>query len=202
MKRTVALVAILLLGLGLRANEAWDGRSPVFDAAAYATIAANLDRGDGFTLGRGATQPASNYSPGLPLFVAGVYEVAGGVHERTARLLLALLGTLSVLFTYLIGRRLSGPAAGLIGATAIAIYPALLEYQGMLMGEPLAATLLSGAVLAMLWADGARQTDPASGPVVGQGGLRAVHGLSSTPLPHATRSSDGCCQAPCSGRWR
>jgi 4-amino-4-deoxy-L-arabinose transferase-like glycosyltransferase len=151
-KRTVALVAILLLGLGLRANEAWDGRSPVFDAAAYATIAANLEHDQGFTLGSGATQPASNYSPGLPLFVAGVYEVTGGAHERTARLVLALLGTLAVLFTYLIGRRLSGPAAGLIGAAAVAIYPALLEYQGMLMGEPLAATLLSGAVLATLWA--------------------------------------------------
>lgn len=152
MKRTAALVVILLLGLGLRVNEAWDGRSPVFDAAAYATIAANLDRGEGFTLGPRATQPASNYSPGLPLFVAGIYKVTGGVHERTARLVLALLGTLSVLFTYLIGRRLSGPGAGLIGAAAIAIYPALLEYQGMLMGEPLAATLLSGAVLATLWA--------------------------------------------------
>jgi len=169
-KRTVALVAILLLGLGLRANEAWDGRSPVFDAAAYATIAANLDRGEGFTLGEDATQPASNYSPGLPLFVAGVYELTGGVHERTARLVLALLGTLAVLFTYLIGRRLGGPAAGLIGAAAIAIYPALLEYQGMLMGEPLAATLLSGAVLAMLWADGARQANPARGSCRGAGG--------------------------------
>jgi 4-amino-4-deoxy-L-arabinose transferase-like glycosyltransferase len=151
-KRTVALVAILLLGLGLRANEAWDGRSPVFDAAAYATIAANLDHDRGFTLGARATQPASNYSPGLPLLVAGLYEVTGGVHERTARLLLALLGTLAILFTYLIGRRLGGSAAGLIGAAAVAIYPALLEYQGMLMGEPLAATLLSGAVLASLWA--------------------------------------------------
>ena len=28
----------------------------------------------------------------------------------------------------------------------------LLEYQGMLMSEPLAATLLSGAVLALFWA--------------------------------------------------
>jgi hypothetical protein len=64
------LSVILALGLGLRLNEAWDGRAAVFDAAAYATIAANLDHGDGFTLGRSATQPASNYSPGLPLFVA------------------------------------------------------------------------------------------------------------------------------------
>ncbi|HEY6549953.1 MAG TPA: glycosyltransferase family 39 protein, partial [Solirubrobacterales bacterium] len=137
-----ALAAILLLGLGLRVGEAWNGRSPVFDAAAYARIAANLDRGDGFTLGPDATQSASNYSPGLPLLAAGIYEVTGGVRERTARLALALLGTLAVLFTYLIGRRLSGPGAGLIGAASIAIYPALLEYQGMLMGEPLAAALL------------------------------------------------------------
>jgi 4-amino-4-deoxy-L-arabinose transferase-like glycosyltransferase len=146
------LALVLTLGLGLRLNEAWNGRAPVFDATAYSTIAANLDHDQGFTLGATATQPASNYSPGLPLFVAGVYKLSGGVHERLARVILALLGTLAVLFTYLLGRRLSGPAAGLIGAGAIAIYPALLEYQGMLMGEPLAAALLSGAVLASLWA--------------------------------------------------
>jgi dolichyl-phosphate-mannose-protein mannosyltransferase len=149
-----ALAAILLLGLGLRLGEARDGRDPVFDAAAYAKIAANLDAGDGFTVGPTATQPASNYSPGVPLLVTAIYELAGRVHEQLARLVLAVLGTLSVLFAYLIARRLSGPPAGLIGAAAIAIYPALLEYQGMLMGEPLAATLLSGAVLATLCAPG------------------------------------------------
>jgi 4-amino-4-deoxy-L-arabinose transferase-like glycosyltransferase len=101
------LVAILLLGLGLRVGEAWDGRAPVYDARAYAAIAANLERGEGLTVGPGATQPSSNYSPGVPLLVAGVYELTGGVHERTARIVLAVLGTLSVLFTYLIGRRLS-----------------------------------------------------------------------------------------------
>jgi 4-amino-4-deoxy-L-arabinose transferase-like glycosyltransferase len=149
-----ALVAILLLGVGLRVDDAWQGRAPVYDAQGYAGIAANLERGEGFTLGPNATQPASNYSPGLPLFVRGIYAVAGGVHERTARLVLALIGTLSVLFAHLIGRRLSGPLAGLVGAGAVAVYPAFLEYQGMLMSEPLAATLLSGAVLALLWASG------------------------------------------------
>jgi hypothetical protein len=149
-----ALVAILLLGTVLRLGEAWDGRAPVYDAQGYAAIAANLERGEGFTLGAEATQPASNYSPGLPLLAAGLYKLSGGVHERFARVVLGLLSSLAIAFAYLIGRRLSGPFAGLIGAGAVAIYPALLEYQGMLMGEPLAATLLSGAVLAVLWATG------------------------------------------------
>ena len=168
-----ALAAVLLLGLGLRVGEAWDGRAPVYDAQAYAAIAANLDRGDGFTVGPQATQPSSNYSPGLPLFVAGIYKLSGGVHERLARVVLALVGALSVLFAYLIGRRLGPPSLAknppygeenspiawpaLIGALVVAIYPALLEYGGMLMSEPLAATLLSGGVLAVLWAwDGGR----------------------------------------------
>jgi hypothetical protein len=161
-----ALVAILLLGAGLRIGEAWDGRAPVYDAAAYAAIAANLERGEGFTVGAAATQPSSDYSPGLPLLVAGVYKVTGGVHERMARVLLAFVGSLSVLFAYLLGRRLcrlltlpgdrransASVVASLMGAVVVAIYPALLEYQGMLMSEPLAATLLAGSVLAIFWA--------------------------------------------------
>jgi hypothetical protein len=170
------LVVILLLGTGLRLGEAWDGRPPVYDADAYAAIAASLDAGEGFSVDSGATQPSSNYSPGLPLLVAGLYELSGGAHERLARVVLALIGSLAILFAYLIGRRLSrsmhsprsdvvnrsNAATGLVGAAAVAIYPALLEYQGMLMSEPLAATLLSGAVLAMLWARDARQMSSAA----------------------------------------
>jgi hypothetical protein len=149
------LVAILLLGLGLRVGEAWSGRAPVFDAAAYAAIARNLDEGNGFTVGAGATQPSTDYSPGLPLFVAGIYKLTGGVHERLARIVLAVIGALAPLFAYLLARRLApryGVVAGLVAALAVAIYPATLEYTGMLMTEPLAATLLAGAMLAILWA--------------------------------------------------
>jgi hypothetical protein len=179
-----ALVAIFLLGLGLRVGEAWDGRAPVYDAQAYAAIARNMYEGNGFTVGAGATQPSSNYSPGLPLFVAGVYEATGGAHERLARVVLAVVGALSILFAYAIGRRLGRalqrpkasevagvPAPGprslnktgyrrnnsaglwpaLVGALVVAAYPALLEYQGMLMSEPLAAALLSSGMLAALW---------------------------------------------------
>jgi hypothetical protein len=191
-----ALVAILLLGAGLRVGEAWDGRAPVFDAAAYAAIAKNLDEGNGFTVGADATQPSSDYSPGLPLFVAGIYKVTGGVHERLARVVLALIGTLAILFTYLLALRLAiaarrdrgvvevgspegykglqPPRAAVVGALiaalAVAIYPATIEYTGMLMTEPLAATLLAGAILGLLWAaDGTPRGGAGSLP----GGRRA-----------------------------
>jgi 4-amino-4-deoxy-L-arabinose transferase-like glycosyltransferase len=159
-----ALVVILLLGAGLRLDYAWEGRAPVYDAVAYNRIAENLEQGRGFTLGRTATQPASNYSPGLPLLAGGLYEISGGVHERLVRIVLALIGTLAVLFTYLIGRRLFSPLAGLIGAAVVAVFPALLEYQGMLMSEPLAATLLSASILAILWASDARSVAPTRAP--------------------------------------
>jgi 4-amino-4-deoxy-L-arabinose transferase-like glycosyltransferase len=166
-----ALVAILLLGVGLRVGEAWDGRAPVYDASAYAAIARNLDEGNGFTVGATATQPSSDYSPGLPLFVAGIYKVTGGANERLARVVLALIGALAPLFTYLLARRLAQPhvlgspvgdkghgvpagavVAGLIAALVVAIYPATIEYTGMLMTEPPAATLLAGAMLSIFWA--------------------------------------------------
>src|SRR3954454_14725733 len=85
-----ALVSIFLLGLGLRVGEAWDGRAPVYDAQAYAAIARNLDEGHGLTVGAGGTAPSRNCSTGLPLFVAGLYEATGGVHERLARVVLAV----------------------------------------------------------------------------------------------------------------
>ena len=178
-----ALLAILLLGFALRADYAWEGERPVYDAVAYGRIADNLDAGRGFTLGERATQPASNYSPGLPLLISALYKASGGVHERFARLVLAAVGALAVLFAYLIGRRLSGTAAGLVAAAAVAIFPALLEYQGMLMSEPLAATLLSGSILAIIWAGDPYANHSARGFCRGKrGALRAGHGPSSTPL--------------------
>src|SRR4051812_44452664 len=115
-----ALVAIFLLGLGLRVGEAWDGRAPVYDAQAYAAIARNLDEGHGFTVGAGAlgggpgsgggggaTHPWSTPPGGLPLFGAGLCEAAGGAHERLAGVVRGVVGALSILFASFMGRGLT-----------------------------------------------------------------------------------------------
>ena len=148
------LGVILLVALGLRVGYAasgWSYEPP--DSIAYERIAANLYEDHEFSAadesGR-EPQPSSTYAPGLPLFVAALYWLTGGVHVEFARIVLALFGTAAVGLTYLLGRRLGGTTAGLIGAGALAIFPALLEYQGLLLTEPLAGFLLAGALVLFL----------------------------------------------------
>lgn len=150
--RTAAVIGILLVGLGLRVG--WAVEQPAAqppDARAYARIAESLYLHGSFDARLpGASheaQPSSAYSPGLPLFVAAVYLLSGGVHLTAALVLLALLGAAAIPMAYLLGRRFAGPAAGLIAAAAVAAYPALLEYQGLLLTEPLAAFLLGAALV-------------------------------------------------------
>ena len=141
-----ALALILLVGFALRA---WGATHPVADpgpdAAAYRAMAEHL-----FETGRYGTPfqtSPSDWSPGLPLLVAGLYTVLGSADETAARLMIAVLGTLMVLFTFLIGRRVAGVAAGVV-----ATYPTYIENNGQLLSEPLAGFLLTGGLLAVLWA--------------------------------------------------
>lgn len=155
--RALCFLAIFALGLGLRLDYAIRAPNhPVDDARAYARIARALFEGEGFTQGDGPgyrhLQAASNYSPGLPLLATGIYEIRGDIDERAARIVLALLSSLAIPFAFLLGRRLGGPTAGLIAAVPTAIYPATLEYGGMLMTEPLGTALLAGTLLTFLHA--------------------------------------------------
>jgi 4-amino-4-deoxy-L-arabinose transferase-like glycosyltransferase len=155
----IAILAVLcvvtIAGLGLRLGYAVEqpATQPP-DAGAYARIAQNLYWDGSFDARPPGVskevQPASSYAPGLPLFVAGLYELSRGVHLTFALVVLALFGAGTIPLTFLLGERMAGPAAGLAGAAAFAIYPALLQYQGLLLTEPLAAFLLSAALVTFL----------------------------------------------------
>ena len=166
----VALAAICVLALVLRIAEAADGGEQPPDATAYAQLAENLseDGEYGFNPADSRTppQPASTYSPGLPLLVAALYTPAGE-DETLARIVLALFGAIAVPLAFLLGRRLvngasvargdaepnvAADAAGLAAALVLAVLPAMTEYAGLLMTETLSSTLLIGAVLAFLCA--------------------------------------------------
>ncbi|HTU14886.1 MAG TPA: glycosyltransferase family 39 protein [Solirubrobacterales bacterium] len=166
--RLIALLLIVLAGLALRMDHAWQGPDENLpDSAAYERIARGLHEDGAFEqVGPGTPahpQPASNYSPGLPFFAGGVFELTGSDDVRLVRILLALISTLAIPLCFLIGRRLGGDAAGLIAAAAVAFYPTLITYSGMLLTEPLAGTLIAGAVLAILKARDQRRLLPWAG---------------------------------------
>lgn len=157
--RLLAVFLIVLAGMALRLDAAWQG-APVNqpDSAAYERIARGLHEEGAFVQkGEGTpahAQPATNYSPGLPLVVAGVFSLAGDDDTRLARVLLALAGTLAIVFAWLLARRLAPPEdpglAGLVGAAVVAFYPCLVADAGMLLTESLAGTLITGSLLAVL----------------------------------------------------
>jgi 4-amino-4-deoxy-L-arabinose transferase-like glycosyltransferase len=148
----VALAVIVLVGLALRVDSALEPLDvrPGTDSAVYASVAEQLYEHQRFAL-PGAASPY-DWSPGAPLFYASVYYVTGGVHPGAVRLVVALLGALTIVLVYLIGRRLAGPLAGLVAAGLLAIYPVTIFFTGKLMSEPLATLTLAGAVLSFMWA--------------------------------------------------
>ena len=60
-----------------------------------------------------------------------------------------------VLLVYLLGRRLGGPAVGLLAALLAAIYPTFIDNSEQILSEPIAAFTLTAAVLGFLWASDA-----------------------------------------------
>ena len=157
--RLLALVLIVVAGLALRMDAAWQGAPENLpDSAAYERIARGLhEDGEFIQKGPGTpahAQPASNYSPGLPLAVSAVFDLTGDDDVRLARVLLALLGTLALPLAWLLARRLAPPEdpgiASFIAASVVAFYPSLITDAGMLLTESLAGTLITGALLALL----------------------------------------------------
>jgi 4-amino-4-deoxy-L-arabinose transferase-like glycosyltransferase len=156
----VALAAVVALGFGLRLEAALSpdvnpGEATIVayqgnDSKSYGEIAQSL-----YETGRYGTPEMRNptdWSPGAPILYAGIYYLTGGVHEELARAVVAFLGGLMVLFVYLLGRRLAGPAVGIGAAFLAAIYPAFIDNAEQFLSEPLAAFTLSAAVLATFWA--------------------------------------------------
>ena len=102
---------IVVVGLGLRLIGVIDPIDSSYqgaDAARYERIAALLYTDQEFAV-PGSDAPY-DWSPGAPLFYAGIYYVTGGVHPALGRLAIALLGLVTIVICYLLGRRLNGPA--------------------------------------------------------------------------------------------
>jgi hypothetical protein len=169
------LLLLLVLAFGLRvAWVAYAGVQPRFasDPSAYLLHGEALARGEGYVnplvdianadhRARGEplepASPASFYPPGYPVFVGAVVwgvwhsPVPDNAVVRTVGVLQALLGTLSVLFAYLIGRvAFRRTRVALLAAAAVALYPNLISTTATLQLETVFVFLTLLTVLVML----------------------------------------------------
>lgn len=147
----ILLVAILVLGFGLRAYRVVEPLgTPGDDARAYFALSKALYEEGSY--GGPSFEDASDWSPGAPLLYAAAFYATGGAREGTARIVELLLGLAAIVVVYLLGRRINCRPAGLIAAFGVAVYPPFIHSTGALFSEPPAIFTLPAAVLAFLWA--------------------------------------------------
>ncbi|MDX6604362.1 MAG: hypothetical protein QOF23_871 [Solirubrobacterales bacterium] len=155
----IALAAIAVLGLGLRAVAVVDPiANPTDDSHAYYGLAKALYEEGSF--GGPEFEDSSDWSPGAPFLYAAAFYASGGAREGTARIVEALLGVATILVVFALGARLGGRWTGLLAAFAVAVYPPFIHTTGELMSEPPAMLTLPAAVLSFLWASEQKRSWP------------------------------------------
>lgn len=163
------------------------------DALTYHLLAGRLAAGDGYVrvAGELVGSPTAEFPPLFPSLLA-IVDAVGGDSVRTQRLFTSVLGTATVVLVGLTGRRVRGPAVGLVAAGLAAVYPMLFQADGALAAESLYAVLVSGALLATYRAI----DDPkgfnwiVAGVVIGLAALTRTEGILLLPVvlvPEALR---------------
>jgi 4-amino-4-deoxy-L-arabinose transferase-like glycosyltransferase len=193
------LLVVLVVGGGARvAWVAHEAASPRFasDPEAYLLQGEVIARGEGYAnplvdienatrMRRHETpvaaQPASFYPPGYPVFVAAATwtvwhtPIPDGDLVRAIEYIQALLGTLTILFVFLLGWRVFDARVGSLAAAIVAVYPNLIATTATLQFETVFITLLLATMLVLLPA--ATRDDPGRMRLVVGGALIGVVAL-------------------------
>ncbi|MDW8354841.1 MAG: glycosyltransferase family 39 protein [Bryobacterales bacterium] len=114
------------------------------DGVLYHRMAVHLLRGHGYESVITEGQPTRYWMPGFPLLLAGTYYVAG---ERPVVVYfsLCLLGAVTCLVTYFLGRELRGEAFGRTSGVLCAIYFPHIYLASLFLSENLYALLVGAA---------------------------------------------------------
>jgi hypothetical protein len=144
--RRLALIAGGALGVRVAAAFAARDQLVQGDAMVFHQVAQHLADGDGFMPAFRA-EPTAEHPPGWEVVLAAA-DLVGGNGYLSHRLLGAVIGTVTVVLIGLLGRRVGGPAVGLVAAGIAALYPMLWAADVSLMSETLYGALLVAALLA------------------------------------------------------
>lgn len=109
-------------------------------------------------------------APVYPALLGALYALVGPAPDRALVLQTLLLAPLTILATWQLGRRLAGPAVGVVAAFGVALYPGAWQYDVRLYSESV-STPLTTATLAVLVAAASRRSWALVGGLVGVGVL-------------------------------
>lgn len=143
-----SLLMVFLIALALRLAFMFKMEHPELknDAYNYDVMAKNfLDNGywgytDSYSHKRPALKPNAVITPGYPMFLAAIYSVTGykdGSPLRTVRTIQAILGALTCLIVYLLGKKVGNRKVGLMAAFFYAIYPSFIWATTLILTETL-----------------------------------------------------------------
>ena len=145
---------------------------PAVDAATYAEQAASLAAGNWLGRGQGPF-----WQPPLYPYFLGVIKLAfPESFYYASRLAQTLIGSLTCMLLYLVGRRLFGPSVGFIGGLIAAVYGPLIYFDARLLPAGL-ATFFTLVSLLLLMRAVERPTRPifmAAGFALGLASLTAA----------------------------
>jgi tetratricopeptide (TPR) repeat protein len=137
-------------------------------------------------IARGADRPEAFFrAPAYAYFLGGIYRVFGHSYWA-ARIIQALLGSVSCVLLYQLGLRIFRPTAALIGAGAMALYGPLVFFDGELH-SPVLEVFLDLAFLVLVIAAAENSQRPArlwlaAGLVLGLSTLTRPNILVAAPL--------------------
>jgi len=120
---------------------------PVLDGTGYDKLAYNIWQHGEYSIELGV--PSIRRSPVYPLFLAGIYSVFGH-NYLIVRLIQSLVGALTCLLIYLIGKRTVDKETGLIAAAISAVYPFFIYYTGYLLVETLYTFLIATVIYQLI----------------------------------------------------
>ena len=103
-----------------------------------------IDPGTFFATGRQV--PTAQFPPAWPALLA-LADRLGANSEQSMMLVGAVVGSITVVLTGFIGRRVASPRIGLVSAAIAAVSLALIAADGSLMADSLFAALIAGATL-------------------------------------------------------
>ncbi len=143
------IAAIFLLSLAVRlAYVAFVPAEPLkADAIHYDTIAWNLSQGNGYS--NQAGEPTAFRPPAYPLFLAGIYSVAGR-HLDWVRWIQAFLGATICVLVCLTARRLYDEGCAKLAGVLCALYPPLILPTSAILTEIMFMFWLALAVYGLI----------------------------------------------------